>query len=59
MTVDDFRTVLGYAQQRHPARLTFRSVNRDRPCTGGGADTCSAVSHQPWDFTRVFAQYNG
>ncbi|MFG2682076.1 lectin [Streptomyces sp. NPDC048392] len=59
VTVADFRTILAYARQRHLARLTFWSVNRDRPCTGGGADTCSGVSQQPWDFTRVLAQYNG
>ncbi|MFF6914126.1 ricin-type beta-trefoil lectin domain protein [Streptomyces sp. NPDC012466] len=59
VTVTDFRTILGYAQQRHLARLTFWSVNRDRPCTGARADTCSGVSQQPWDFTRVFAQYGG
>ncbi|MFB7558501.1 RICIN domain-containing protein [Streptomyces brevispora] len=59
VTVTDFRTILAYAQQRHLARLTFWSVNRDRPCTGGGADTCSGVSQQPWDFTKVFAQYAG
>ncbi|WP_031104661.1 chitinase [Streptomyces sp. NRRL S-146] len=59
VTVADFRTILGYAQQRHPARLTFWSVNRDRPCTGGGADTCSGVAQQPWDFTRILAQYGG
>ncbi|MFE7520940.1 ricin-type beta-trefoil lectin domain protein [Streptomyces halstedii] len=59
VTVADFRTILGYAQQRHLARLTFWSVNRDRPCTGGGADSCSGVSQQPWDFTRVIAQYTG
>ncbi|WP_107422215.1 ricin-type beta-trefoil lectin domain protein [Streptomyces lushanensis] len=59
VTVADFRTILAYAQQHHLARLTFWSVNRDRPCTGGGADTCSGVSQQAWDFTRVFAQYTG
>ncbi|MFC8256828.1 RICIN domain-containing protein [Streptomyces sp. NPDC057291] len=59
VTVDDFRTILAYAQQHHLARLTFWSVNRDRPCTGGGADTCSGVSQQAWDYTRVFAQYTG
>ncbi|WP_230193900.1 ricin-type beta-trefoil lectin domain protein [Streptomyces coriariae] len=59
VTVADFRTILAYAQQRHLARLTFWSVNRDRPCTGGGADTCSGIAQQPWDFTRVFAQYAG
>ncbi|MFE6821868.1 ricin-type beta-trefoil lectin domain protein [Streptomyces sp. NPDC057690] len=59
VTVADFRTILAYAQQRHLARLTFWSVNRDRPCTGGGADTCSGIAQQPWDFTRVLAQYAG
>ncbi|MFE7752899.1 ricin-type beta-trefoil lectin domain protein [Streptomyces sp. NPDC057428] len=59
ITLADFRTILAYAQQRHLARLTFWSVNRDRPCTGGGADTCSEVSQQPWDFTRILAQYRG
>ncbi|EST18611.1 MULTISPECIES: RICIN domain-containing protein [Streptomyces] len=59
ITVADFRTILAYAQQRHLARLTFWSVNRDRPCTGGGADTCSGVGQANWDFTRVLAQYRG
>ncbi|MEU0897865.1 ricin-type beta-trefoil lectin domain protein [Streptomyces massasporeus] len=59
VTVADFRTILAHAQQRHLARLTFWSVNRDRPCTGGGADTCSGVAQQPWDFTRVLARYGG
>ncbi|MFD7389073.1 lectin [Streptomyces sp. NPDC059852] len=59
VTVADFRTILAYAQQRHLARLTFWSVNRDRPCTGGGADSCSGVAQQPWEFTRVFSQYAG
>jgi hypothetical protein len=59
VTVADFRTILGYAQQHHLARLTFWSVNRDRPCTGGSADSCSGVSQQAWDYTRVFASYTG
>ncbi|MEV6355626.1 ricin-type beta-trefoil lectin domain protein [Streptomyces hydrogenans] len=59
ITQNDFRTILAYAQQRHLARLTFWSVNRDRPCTGGGADTCSGVAQQPWDFTKILAAYTG
>ncbi|MFF8593954.1 ricin-type beta-trefoil lectin domain protein [Streptomyces sp. NPDC015220] len=59
VTVADFRTILGYAQQHHLARLTFWSANRDRPCTGGPADSCSGVSQQNWDYTRVFAGYTG
>ncbi|HEY3482941.1 MAG TPA: ricin-type beta-trefoil lectin domain protein [Streptomyces sp.] len=61
VTVADFRTILGYAQSHHLARLTFWSANRDRPCPGAypNDDTCSGVSQQAWDFTRTFAQYGG
>ncbi|MFF4501427.1 lectin [Streptomyces sp. NPDC001401] len=59
VTVADFRTILAYAQQHHLARLTFWSANRDRPCTGGPADSCSGVGQSDWDYTRVFAAYTG
>ncbi|EST35456.1 lectin [Streptomyces roseochromogenus] len=59
VTVNDFRTILAYAQQHHLARLTFWSANRDRPCTGGPADSCSGVTQSDWDYTRVFAGYTG
>ncbi|OLZ60621.1 chitinase, partial [Streptomyces sp. IMTB 2501] len=59
VTVNDFRTILAYAQQHHLARLTFWSANRDRPCTGGPADSCSGVAQSDWDYTRVFAGYSG
>jgi hypothetical protein len=59
VTVNDFRTILAYAQQHHLARLTFWSANRDRPCTGGPADSCSGVSQSDWDYTRVLAAYTG
>ena len=59
VTAGNFQTMVNYANQHHLARLTFWSVNRDRPCTGGGADTCGGVSQAAWDFTRVLAQYRG
>ncbi|MFE4669012.1 ricin-type beta-trefoil lectin domain protein [Streptomyces sp. NPDC056716] len=59
VTVADFRTMLAHAQQHHLARLTFWSANRDRPCTGGPADSCSGVGQSDWDYTRVFAAYTG
>ncbi|MGW5434475.1 lectin [Streptomyces sp. NPDC004059] len=59
VTVNDFRTILAYAQAHHLARLTFWSANRDRPCTGGPADSCSGVNQSDWDYTRVFAAYTG
>ena len=56
---DDFRTMLGYAQDKGLGRLTFWSANRDRPCDGGGADTCGGIPQEPWEFTSILAQYQG
>ncbi len=62
VTVANFQTILAYAQQHHLARFTYWSANRDRPCAGGGYpndDTCSGISQNAWDFTRVVAAYHG
>ncbi|MEK8170577.1 chitinase [Streptomyces sp. M19] len=61
VTPDNFRDILAYAQEHHLARLAFWSVNRDRPCPGDypNDDTCSGVSQEPWEFTTIFAQYQG
>jgi hypothetical protein len=61
VTLGDFSAILAYANQHHLARLTFWSANRDRPCPGAypNNDTCSGVSQQAWDFTRIFARYAG
>ncbi len=60
VTLADFNTILGYAQQHHIARFAFWSINRDRPCgSGTDADSCSGISQQPYDFTKVVAQYQG
>jgi chitinase len=58
--LEDFRQMLAYAKQRHLARFTFWSINRDRPCSGGGAgDACSGISQQQYDFTKIITQYTG
>ncbi|MFE0106336.1 chitinase [Streptomyces sp. NPDC059009] len=60
VTTGDFKTILGYAQQHHIARFAFWSVNRDRACgSGGDGDACSGVPQQPYDFTKIVAQYGG
>jgi hypothetical protein len=61
VTLNDFNTILGYGNQHHLSRLTFWSTNRDRPCGGAtpANDTCSGISQQAWDFTRIFARYAG
>ena len=61
VTPANFETILAYAQQHHLARLTFWSVNRDRPCSGAypNNDTCSGVAQTDWQFTSIFARYTG
>jgi hypothetical protein len=45
-----------WAKARGLARLAFWSVNRDRPCPGGGVtSSCSGISQQDWEFTRITA----
>jgi hypothetical protein len=49
-----------YANSRHLARLAFWSVNRDRPCPGGGVvSNCSGISQSNWQFTSITAGFTG
>ncbi len=49
-----------WAAARHLARLAFWSVNRDRPCAGGGVQSaCSGIDQPNWEFTRITAAYSG
>ncbi|MFE0376694.1 chitinase [Streptomyces inhibens] len=60
VTLADFRTILGYAQQHHIARFAFWSVNRDRRCgSGSDGDSCSGVSQDPYAYTKIVAKYVG
>lgn len=57
----DFQEMVDYAKEHKLARVSFWSVNRDRPCEGGGdADqSCSGVDQQPWEFSKILAGYGG
>lgn len=57
VTVEDFRTMLAFAQLHHLARFTFWSVNRDRQC--GAVEECSGIQQAPFAFTDVIAEYHG
>jgi len=58
--IEDFQQMLTYAKQHHLARFTFWSINRDRPCgSGGDGDSCSGISQQQYDFTKIITQYTG
>ena len=59
-----FTTLLGFAGSNHVAWLSFWSLNRDQPCPAGVQEpwapgTCSNISQNPYDFTKVVAQYAG
>jgi hypothetical protein len=55
-----FQGIRDYAQQHHLARLAFWSVNRDRPCPGGGVvENCSGISQSNWQFTSINATFTG
>jgi carbohydrate binding protein with CBM4/9 domain len=60
----DFSALLSFAQANHPAWFSFWSVNRDYPCPAGAVEpwapgTCSNVTQNPYDFTKIIVQYGG
>jgi hypothetical protein len=59
--VEDFHTMLAFAQLHHLARLTFWAVNRDRQCARGQTpgEDCSGITQTPYAFTDVIAEYHG
>jgi chitinase len=61
VSVEDFRTMLAFAQLHHLARFTFWAVNRDRRCAGAETpgEDCSGVAQSAFAFTDVIAEYHG
>jgi len=63
-TLDTFRTMLAYAQQKHLGWFANWALNRDRPCDPSvphnwAEGYCSSVDQKPYDFTKIVAQYGG
>ncbi|MGH3657526.1 MAG: chitinase [Micromonosporaceae bacterium] len=55
---ETFTRIRDWAAERHLGRLSFWSVNRDRPCPGGGATShCSGIDQETWEFTKILAGY--
>jgi chitinase len=59
VSVEDFETMLAFAQQNHLARLTFWAINRDRQCAGAESpgEDCSGIAQAPYAFTDVIARF--
>lgn len=53
-------SIRDWANSHHLARLAFWSVNRDRPCPGGGVvSNCSGIGQSNWQFTSITAGFTG
>jgi Carbohydrate binding domain len=60
----DFSNLLAFAQANHPALFSFWSASRDFQCPAGVVEpwnpgTCSGVTQNPYDYTKIVVQYNG
>jgi hypothetical protein len=59
-TVQNWTDIRNWANTNHITRLAFWSVNRDRPCPGGGVvSNCSGISQNNWQFTQITAGFTG
>ena len=56
----EFAQILSFAGQKHLARVSFWSVNRDRPCGGGAPKRNAPASSRPrWPSAALLAGYSG
>ncbi|GLZ75467.1 hypothetical protein Afil01_02740 [Actinorhabdospora filicis] len=57
-TTQTWTQIRDWAKQKGLSRLAFWSVNRDRPCPGGGVqENCSGIDQQNWQFTQITAGF--
>ncbi|GAA2860767.1 cellulose binding domain-containing protein [Streptosporangium fragile] len=57
-TVATWTQIRDWAKSKGLTRLAYWSVNRDRPCPGGGVvSNCSGIAQADWDFTKVTAGF--
>ena len=60
----DFDNILAFAQANGAALYSFWSVNRDFECPAGAVEpwnpgTCSGITQDPYDFTKIIVRYDG
>jgi hypothetical protein len=61
-TQDTFNSLLAFAKSNKPAWFSFWAENRDFACPSGIVEpwapgTCSNISQNPYDFTKIIVQY--
>jgi chitinase len=61
--LEDFQEIANFATQFHLGRLSFWSINRDRPCKAPGEaapeEECSGIAQAPYAFSSILASFHG
>jgi hypothetical protein len=55
----DARQLVAFAQSKHLGMLSFWELGRDKNACTGALYLCTNIAQQPYDFSRIFAGYNG
>ncbi len=55
----DARQLVAFAQSRHLGVLAFWEMTRDRNACTGALYQCTNIPQVPYEFSRIFAPYNG
>jgi hypothetical protein len=56
---DDARQLVSFARQHHVGGLGFWETTRDRNACNGALYQCTNIPQQPYEFSKIFAQYTG
>lgn len=55
----DARQLVTFAQGKHLGMLSFWELGRDKNACTGALYMCTNIPQQPYEFSRIFAAYNG
>jgi chitinase len=55
----DARQLVSFAQSKHLGMLSFWELGRDANACSGPLYRCTNIAQQPYEFSRIFAGYNG
>ncbi|MEV6492274.1 carbohydrate-binding protein [Actinoplanes sp. NPDC051633] len=55
----DARQLVSFAQGKHLGMLSFWELGRDANACSGPLYRCTNIPQQPYEFSRIFAAYNG
>ena len=55
----DASALVGYANGKHLGALAFWETTRDRNACNGALYSCTNVTQQPYDFSKIFAGFTG